>query len=283
MNKSSDDTQVDLGQDLLEKTTTLHTEVPPSNLNSDQIADLLQSARILMAEKILDEAKKILRQIIRNDSQNLEALKLLEELQCLELNALIGEMTENRGNPGVKSILDDVNSEEVMKKLDLDLKLGIFFETQSSFVFSESGLFNNKESLEKFEKNLETELVSLSTKDHIDIGIAFLEMGLYEIAAKRFRVAKRDPLESLMATGLEAYAQILSGHSFEATLNLEPLLRDSEILAVDKIELLYLMGRAYEQLQKPELAKEWYMQAKAVDPLYRDIENRLRFLSKVNQ
>jgi hypothetical protein len=112
----------------------------------------------------------------------------------------------------------------------------------------------------------------------VDLGIAFLEMGLYDLAARQFKAAGRDPDQIHATTGLHAYALILAGRPFEATLVLEPMLGDSELKAADKIDFMYLMGRAYERLMKPDVAAHWYEQVAELEPHYRDSQERLRFL-----
>ena len=105
-------TRVDMGDDLLEKTAVLvmpgahahptpapapapapvHTissphqsiapepePLSPGPIGPEQIADHMQSARILMGEGILEDAKRILRRILLTDPSRLEARRMLDE------------------------------------------------------------------------------------------------------------------------------------------------------------------------------------------------------------
>jgi tetratricopeptide (TPR) repeat protein len=112
------------------------------------------------------------------------------------------------------------------------------------------------------------------------MGIAFLEMGLYDLAARQFRPALSSPEHEVTANGLLAYALILAGRPFEATLCIEPVLGDSEVPREEKVDFLYLMGRAQERLGKPELARQWYERAREIEPSYRDAEERIRALAR---
>ncbi len=256
-------TPVDLGEDLIEPTTTAVTFEKTSQkvpLTLEKIEDLFQSAKILVQEGILEDAKRILRQILRFDSNQVNAKKLLEELGQQELKAMLGDSsTKNR--EGLS--LEELDSEQVMRFLDADLGLGIFSDPE-------------------FTENLDQELATLTPKDRIDIGIAFLEMGLYDLAARQFLVAKREAHQFLVASSLLAYSLIMAGRAYEATHHLEPILGDSEFPATEKIDLIYLMGRAYEQLRRPDLAFQWYEQVFQVDPHYRDVEKRLQQIQRVN-
>src|SRR4051794_3122912 len=109
MTKDSDNSQgsgdstrttVDLGDDLLERTAShtansfhipkpvddVHVEsAPPLPTTADEIADQLQSAKILVNEGLVEEGKKLLRRILIADPRNLLARKRLDEIQELEL------------------------------------------------------------------------------------------------------------------------------------------------------------------------------------------------------
>lgn len=264
-------TKVDLGEDLLLEESQVSIQEEPLIKKGDSIEDELASAQILIAEGLTDEAKKILRKILIQDPHYLAAKQRLDEIHEIELKQIFREedaFPKRRDKTQTKT--SHVNSDEIMRKLDRDLQLGIFSER------IELELFQNKEALEAFTAQLEKEFSGTSAQDRVDLGIGFLEMGLYDLAARQFRSAIQDPGFALTANSLLAYTLVLANRPFEAVLLIEPILEDSELSREEKIHFLYLMGRAHERLMKPQVATQWYLQVKEIDPAYRDIEERLR-------
>ncbi|MEO7163283.1 MAG: hypothetical protein ABI041_10225, partial [Bdellovibrionia bacterium] len=293
---------VDLGEDLLEKTAmipglTAPTAQDPLKVSSPldipagdtgSIEDLLHSAKILVDEGLVEDAKKILHQILIVDSTNKAALEALGGIQKEELKYLLREdPTPQRKrplerNPQVKAKVQELDPEELMRKLDQDLGLGIFAQNVPVALASDLSLFQNPEEMEAFTLKLEKNLAGGNIQDWVDLGIAFLEMDFYQIAVRLFTGACRKidsevlGEQSVSATGLLALALILLGRPFEAISKLQPLLRDVEIKADQKVELYYLMGRTYESLKKMDIALHFYQQVMKIDARYRDVEYRVR-------
>lgn len=289
-------TRVDLGEDLLEK-TALRIESPPGapppapveqevaeeELAINSVEDGLQSARILMNEGFLEEAKKILRRVLLMDSRCAIARTRLEEIHELELKQIFSEGDSRR--PRLPSFrrkkdpedISKVNSEKVMRELDRDLRLGVFPGNDSTGIgVAELSLFKDREGMEKFAADLDRSMGGASARDRMDMAVAFLEMGLFDLAIRQLRIAVRDPDFLLAASVLLSTALIMADRPFEATVALEPLLLDTEHSVESKLECFYLMGRAHEGLRKPGAAIPYYQQVVGIEPLYRDAGERLR-------
>lgn len=274
----TDETRVDLGEDLLEKTQQVELDISSGieSINESkfkEVDDLLQTADILQGEGLFEDAKKILRRILRAHPGQHAATHKLEEIQKKELHQILEE-TPSRGN--LNKVEDghfsEINADEVMQNLDRDLSLGVCAVATT--------LFPSKAQMESFAYKLDGDLRAFSSRDRMDIGIAFLEMSLFDLAIRQFRAAARDQLWLVASSSLLAYSLILSDRPFEAVLTLEPLLEDSELKQEEKTDLMYLMARAYERLQKKSMARRWYEQVLLMQRDYRDVEHRLRFLEK---
>ncbi|MCM2276749.1 MAG: hypothetical protein NDJ89_01575 [Oligoflexia bacterium] len=296
-------TRVDLGDDLLEKTGTHElfapkpqvasgdapapAPAPPPASGVGELDDQFHSARILLNEGLSEEAKKVLRHIVIADPNYAPARKLLAEIHELELKQIFGE---DRRRPGlgreaVESPFFGADADEVLRQLDRDLSLGILSgKPEGSTSVAPFALEPESPEMREYIERLEGELVDLSGRDRMDLGIGFLEMGLHELAIRQFRGATavylRDSsspgLELLAATALLAHACIQAGKAFEATLILQGVLRDAEVPIERKVEFFYQMGRAYEAMGKQDLAATWYDQARGIDPRYRDLDARAR-------
>ena len=163
-----------------------------------------------------------------------------------------------------------------MRDLDQDLSLGVFEDAETTEPSLASlSLFKNPKALEEFADKIDVDYVGAAPRDRLDLGIAFTEMGLYELAIRQFRVAQRSEEFTFPATALLAYAMILGGRAYEALLTMESTLSDSDLTPVEKLEFVYLMGRANENLKRYELAIQWYRQVHSIDSDYRDHRERL--------
>ncbi|NBU22245.1 hypothetical protein EBS43_12670, partial [bacterium] len=118
-----------------------------------------------------------------------------------------------------------------------------------------------------------------------DLGVGFLEMELSMIAIRLFSGAQKR-LEgwedsqsqelNLSATSLLALALLQEGKPYEAYSEIQPLLHDLDIPLDRKVELYYLVGRAFESLRKFQMAQEFYSQVIKIDPKYRDTSDRIQ-------
>lgn len=280
-------TRIDLGDDLLEKTSVISQkdpEVEPETISSGSTEDLLQSAKILVNEGLLEDAKRVLRRIIVSDSENEIARQELNRIHEIELKQIFGE--EERRPLRGKQLppLQEFDSESVMRKLDQDLNLGVFSNAIHSVSLEQLSLFQDPDFFQGFYQQLEKDLQGSLAQDWIDLGIAFLEMDLFTIAARLFLGACRriDVSDSnsremeLSATCLLALSLILSERPYEAISKIQPFLGDADLKQEQRVELFYLMGRTYESMSKIEPAYQFYRQVQELDSHYRDVDLRIR-------
>jgi tetratricopeptide (TPR) repeat protein len=128
------------------------------------------------------------------------------------------------------------------------------------------------------------DLKGTTESDQVDLGIAFMEMGLSDQAITLLRAAlelierKAEPssIERISTVALLARAYLLAGRSYDAIHLLHAVLRDAEIVPNDKIEFFYLMGMAYEKAGDRKAALPWYGKVRELNPQYRDVIERLR-------
>jgi|GEM_PF-631532 tetratricopeptide (TPR) repeat protein len=281
MDQNRDKSKIDLGEDLLQKVAPVSTEF----LAEGTIEDIFQSARILMQEGFVSDAKSELRKILIRNPEFLEAQKLLQQISETELkNALEGQpIRPTFTSSSLQHTTGD--TQELMQRLDQELELGIFADTPPSVKLSRFSLFSDQELLQEYILTLEKELAQASPRDWIDLGVGFLEMELSMIAIRLFSGAQKR-LEgwedsqsqelNLSATSLLALALLQEGKPYEAYSEIQPLLHDLDIPLDRKVELYYLVGRAFESLRKFQMAQEFYSQVIKIDPKYRDTSDRIQ-------
>lgn len=295
---------VDLGDDLLQETDFFSIStgsgqegVKPSagnkseeDLKSKNISDWAQNARILFSEGFLKDSKKLLHQILIDQPDHSGARELLEKVHKAELDQLLEPNFRRRlARTAHEAGLNLDNPDGVLRGLDQDLQLGLFGDLAGvdASGSSVSDSLSSSESAQIIQELVEAN-GDASAQDWVDLGIAFLEMELSSIASQlfmhAFSKATLDQGEgselSRSSICLLALALIHQGKGYEAFFYLQPWVRDFEVRSEDKMELFYLMGRAYELMHKFDLAVDQYQQIMKIDPQYRDVAQRLSGRSK---
>jgi len=195
-NDTRNETRIDLGDDLLEKTAILNAPDNISNREIDPVLkslnikavtlenldDILTSAKILQGENLFEDAKKLLHQILILSPDHPEAKKLLNEIHDTELQQIFGKSTPPPSRPPINS--DHFDPDVLIHHLDQDLGLGIFNETKIQL--NQFSLIQNPEELNAYCDQLEQDLGQSPAQDWIDLGIGFLEIDLYSVASRLF-------------------------------------------------------------------------------------------------
>lgn len=272
-------TRVDMGDDLVEKTAVVDYGQGASAGPAFESEDQFESARILMSEGLLEEAKKVLRKIMIRDPGHIPSRQKLDEIHEIELKQMFGDGGSGRRNFGT-TLRDgeradgvQASAEEVILKLEQDLQLG------SAAPFELGGSLD--EQFGEFGDQVDHELSGATSRDRIDAGIAFLEMGLYGLACRQFQAASADLENRAAALSLYAYSMILAGRHFEALMTLESALADPDLGEASRVEFVYLVGRAQEGLKRPDLALICYQTVSGWEPAYRDTEDRIHGIRRV--
>lgn len=295
-------TRVDLGDDLIVKTAVLdpalqNRVVHPilesfkmGSITRETIPEVLASVKILMSENFYDDAKRLLHQVLLVDPDQAIATHYLAEVHDQELKQLFGDDSARSPtflfqNEKQKAPFTG-DPDQIIRKLDEDLNLGLFVEAAGARTGQPLSLFEDQGELEKFcdrlEKTLQHDKPPASPQDWIDLGIGFLEMELYLVAIRLFTGAIKQAagVENseirVSGTCLLALALASSQKYYEAIAEIQPLLLDVDLQQQDKLELFYLMGRTYEMMRKPLLSLPFYQQITEVESSYRDTVQRLR-------
>lgn len=268
--KPGEGTRVDLGEDLL-KTSESGSgpgpgEEPPPTPDEDA-----ERGRILLGEGLLDDAKKVFRKVLIRDSGNDEARQGLDEIQKREIQELLTvEPPRKRLGAPVAPVEDDSPS-AVLSRLERDLRLGVE-RTEAKIV---PDLFADAGELAKYKQSVLDTVLPLPPRERIDVGVGFLEMGLFEIAHAIFETVVRYEEYRVEGMYLLGLALICGGKAIEATIRLEPYARDLTLTESQKTDFLYLMGMAFERLGEKQKAREFFRRVFLLSPKYRDVAGKL--------
>jgi tetratricopeptide (TPR) repeat protein len=137
-----------------------------------------------------------------------------------------------------------------------------------------------EEMLEKFKAGVARSVDETDFDSHYDLGIAFREMGLVDEAINAFQKATRGGGYRVRAS--EALGEcFLEKDQPGVAATVLNRITDEEALDDDAlVGVLYLLGRAAEEMDKPDEASGYYQRVVAVNMRFRDAAKRLASLEK---
>jgi tetratricopeptide (TPR) repeat protein len=142
----------------------------------------------------------------------------------------------------------------------------------------EDDLVDLNEVLDEFRSGVAQVLRTEDYQGHYDLGMSYKEMELFDDAIEAFRAASQDA--DLRVAALEMIADCLmeKGEVREVVTLITGALDGQAAAVADDVGLRYLLGNAYLRLNDREQARACYEQVAALDPSFRDTEERLKHL-----
>lgn len=296
-NKSG--TFVDLGEDLLGNSSVtvqvelpkIEIEVPPQAAappppqqplsNTVELSSLplsiqtepdtpdriVEDARILLEESLVEEAKKKLFQVLRADPTHLSAVALLSEIRAREVDELKHEGAAPDRRKHARPLESSI---AVLRQLEKDFGLGVEATASQREVFQVSTQG------------------AMHGLDRFDLMIAFFEMDCPADALREARRIERDLLISqsdlgihgLVLKEIEGRCLLALGQAFEAQLVVVEALQVAEYDLKQKLSLMVLAAEIEESLENVSGALGWYTRVLQADVTYRDIAQRYKVLRK---
>jgi len=110
-------------------------------------------------------------------------------------------------------------------------------------------------------------------------GTALKNVGLFRQAAEHFEKAAQDPAYALKGFAQMGLSLKKSGKQEEAVVAFRRALQVSATLLKERVQILYLLGRTLESLERIPEALESYRWLRREAPQYRDVATRIESLS----
>jgi tetratricopeptide (TPR) repeat protein len=140
------------------------------------------------------------------------------------------------------------------------------------------------EMLEKFKTGVARSVDDTDFDSHYDLGIAFREMGLVDEAINAFQKATRGQSHRIRASEALGECFLYKGQPKVAATVLNRIISEEHRLDDDQlIGVLYLLGRAAEDLDKPAEAETFYQRVVAVNMGFKDAAKRLSSRAKAHK
>ncbi|MBC7395954.1 MAG: hypothetical protein H7333_00805 [Bdellovibrionales bacterium] len=222
--------------------------------------DEVESAKILVQEGLIEEAKKLLFQILFLKPKHKKARTLLSQIQEKEEQQLLSHHSSYIRK---KVLVEDPH--DIIQKLNHDL--GLNLDTQSFDPSAENWHIN----------------AELSPRERYDLAVAFFEMGCFKDSMRELKYAEKAVrleqtfLGEFGVAVVALYSECLVelDHTFEAKAYLEPILSEPDLKLEEKLILFYVMARIEESLGNTPSARGWFQKVIEVDQSFRDAQFRL--------
>ena len=251
---------------------TIFTQELPA-VEEEGPAAQLQNAEILVSEGMLEEAKRTLRSILRDNPDHVASRKLMKDVHERELDEIFSQHSARNVVKEPTVFEEDIDHLVTVldRELKLDLDVPLFHQSRED---TKAGV--------EFGRKLKVLTSDLSLEDKTDTAIAFMEMGFFRDALDQVETISDEDLEGEEANkylvsiaGLSAICWIRLKKDYEAKRVLEEVIVRNDVAESNKIDLYYLLGRVHEKIDKTDVAAQCYEVVIQMDALYRDAQDRL--------
>ncbi len=133
--------------------------------------------------------------------------------------------------------------------------------------------------LETFKAGVAANVDESDSDSHYDLGVAYMEMGLFDEAIAQFQKAMRgDASPERRVRAYESLGQsFIEKNEYQVAISsLGGALKESGLNDTKLVGVLYLLGYASEKLELWQNAEGYYRRVFAVDIHFRDIDERLK-------
>jgi tetratricopeptide (TPR) repeat protein len=134
--------------------------------------------------------------------------------------------------------------------------------------------------LRKFKQGVAENVDEEDYQSHYDLGVAYKEMGLVDEAIAEFQKALRAPAGRMRTYEAIGQCFLEKGQPQMAVTILGRALNEKGVDDEQLVSVLYLMGRANEELGRRDDARQYYQRVVVVDIAFRDVTDRLHAVER---
>lgn len=185
----------------------------------------------------------------------------------IEQTVAVQERTESRGEPAKAAAAPDPEavegagtSDEPVAPEPPDL------ETEKE---------NDEEAL-SFAREITSDVEEDDFRSHYDLGMAYIEMALFDDAVKELQIASRSEQLHLRSIEMIGHCFLMQDNPRLAVKQLERGLMRAGEGAVESLGIHYNLGLAYEMLDEADKAREYFEEVYIVDVTFRDVAEKMK-------
>ncbi|HEY1955739.1 MAG TPA: tetratricopeptide repeat protein [Polyangiaceae bacterium] len=243
---------------------------------NEEIEEALEEADFFASRGLFEDAKTVLtEQLARAPSHKL-LIERLREIEEQEVAAQRGSGTRARPQSAAPSLAaDEFDIAASLEALD---SLEVAPEAQQ--LMDETGQVDVEEVFAKFKEGVSKTLSADDGKAHYDLGQAYKEMGLADDALSEFETAARDSKLEVEARFLMGMIEAERGNIQQAIAAYQKGLNAKARTPEQETILCFEIGAMYEKLRMNKDALSFYQRVIRRDPNHRDVQERVRRLSR---
>jgi tetratricopeptide (TPR) repeat protein len=253
---------------------------PPAVAAAPELESALEEADFFAVRGLYDDARTILEEQLARLPNHPLLVERLAELDAQERGTPGGSGT--RPSPSAQSMVED-RSFDIAASLDaLDaLDVGDRSSGVGPPAFGRpTEQVDVEEVFAKFKEGVAKQIGVDDAQSHYDLGVAYKEMGLLDDAIREFDTAGLDPKRSCICHYSIGMIQLERGNLNEAIDAFTRGLQATERTKEQEVALSYEIGAAYEAKKMNKQALEAFQRAARLIPSFRDVQDRVRRLSK---
>lgn len=181
--------------------------------------------------------------------------------------------------PEGAKVMEVIESPAEEEYVDLSAELGLE-EALDFLTESWSPDARGEETFTEFKRGVEKQLGKEDTETHYNLGIAYMEMGLYDDAMREFKIALKDHVFEFDCYTRIGLSLMTKGDYEEAVSNFLKGLKVGGRTDEERRGLMYELGLAYEASGDYQEALEVFKSIYEGDKTFREISSKVKELTK---
>ncbi len=239
-----------------------------------ELESVLEEAEFFTSRGLFDDARTIIEEQLARLPKHPLLLERLAEIDAQERGVQNGSGT--RPSPSVEDRSFDIAAS--LDALDGDRTSGV----GPGPVFAGHGdQVDVEEVFAKFKEGVAKQIGADDAQSHYDLGVAYKEMGLVDDAVREFDTAARDPSRACICHSMIGMIQLERGNLNEAIDAFMRGLQSPDRSKEQDAALSYEIGAAYEVKRMNKQALEYFTRSARLIPGFRDVQDRVRRLQKM--
>ena len=238
-----------------------------------ELEDALEEADFFASRGLYGDARAVLReQLSRNPNHPL----LLERIQELEMQEHGGAAQTS----GTRAVPNSVDERSFDISASLDALENLEEVTGPIDLAALGGQVDVEEVFAKFKEGVSKQIDVDDADMHYDLGIAYREIGKLDDAIREFELAANDPNRTCVCESMIGQIHMDRGALPDAIDAFSRGLAARARTPEQETMLAFELGNAYEEKNLPKDALHSYYRVARWSPNYRDVQERIRRLSR---
>jgi tetratricopeptide (TPR) repeat protein len=260
---------------------SIPAEAPTATRPAPTAADIeqaLEEAEFFASRGLFEDARAVLAdQLSRAPTHPL----LRERLGDIEMQEQIAQRgSGTRAMPLRQPMSSVSDGEDFDISASLDALDNLDVAPEAAHVMNEQQQVDVEEVFAKFKEGVAKQISDDDGQAHYDLGVAYKEMGLVDDSLSEFTIAARDPKRACVCWSMVGMIHMERGDTNAAIEAFSKGLASPVRTPEQETVLCFEIGAAYESKRDAKNALTYFQRVARRDPNYRDVQERIRRLSK---